>query len=168
MNMSSILASLKVGLALTAGAFFVVPAPAAAEANAVIDFSKTDPAMEAAKTKARSNIATFWSAYAAPKAGEEGFALKVGFPTHGTNTEHIWISDVKREGVGRYSGRFANEPRDLEGKRAGDRVEFTEAQISDWMFVRNGKWVGADTVRPMIARMPKDMAARYRQRYETP
>ena len=167
MKPGNLLASLKVGLALAAGALFAAPTPAAAEEK-VINFSKTDPAMEAAKAKARASLETFWTAYAAPRANEEGFALKVGFPTHGTNTEHIWMSDVKRISAGRYTGRFANQPQDITGKRAGDEAEFSEAQISDWMFLRNGKWVGAETVRPMIARMPKEMAAQYRQRYETP
>lgn len=168
MKAPNLRASLQVGFALAAGALFLAPAPAAAEASPVIDFSKSDPAMEAAKAKARASIATFWSAYAAPKPNEEGFALKVGFPTKGTSAEHIWVFDVKREGAGRYTGRLANEPRDIVNKHAGDAVEFGEGQISDWMFLRNGKWVGAETIRPMIARMPKEMAAQYRQRFETP
>lgn len=168
MKTLSILATLQVGFALAASAFFFAPVAAVAGDHGVIDFSKTDPAMESAKAKARASIETFWTAYAAPRANETGFALKVGFPTHGTSTEHIWISDVKRAGAGRYTGRFANQPRDLEGKQAGDAVEFSESQISDWMFLRDGKWVGAETVRPMIARMPKEMAAQYRHRFETP
>ena len=95
------LTSLKIGLAIAVSGLFIAPAPAAAESSPVIDFSKTDPAMEAAKAKARVSLSPFWDAYAAPRAGEEGFVLKVGFPTYGTNTEHIWISDAKRVGAGR-------------------------------------------------------------------
>ena len=88
MKSFSLLAALQVGFALAASSLFLAPAPAAAEDNSVIDFSKTDPAMEAAKAKARASIATFWKAHAAPQANETGFALKVGFPTHGASTAH--------------------------------------------------------------------------------
>ena len=55
------------------------------------------------------------------------------------------MADVKKTAGGRYSGKFANEPRYLPGKHAGDVVEFKEADISDWMFMRNDKIVGGET-----------------------
>jgi uncharacterized protein YegJ (DUF2314 family) len=45
--------------------------------------------------------------------------------------------------------------------RLGDRIEIAEHQISDWMYVRNGKWVGNYTLRPLLKRMPPHQAARY-------
>ena len=76
--------------------------------------------------------------------------------------------DVKKLGDGRYSGRFANQPRDLPGKRAGDLVQFADADISDWMFMRNGKIVGGETIKPLLKSMPKADADALRARMETP
>ena len=41
------------------------------------------------------------------------------------------------------------------GKHEGELAEFTEADISDWMFMRNGKIVGGETIRPLLKSMPK-------------
>ena len=68
----------------------------------------------------------------------------------------------------RYSGRFANAPRDLPGKKAGEVALFTEADISDWMFMRNGKIVGGETIRPLLKSLPKADADALRARLETP
>ena len=54
------------------------------------------------------------------------------------------------------------------GKRAGDLAEFREADISDWMFLRNGKIVGGETIRPMLKKMSKADADALRARMETP
>ena len=47
-------------------------------------------------------------------------------------------------------------------------VEFKEADISDWMFMRNGKIVGGETIRPLLKAMPKADADALRARMETP
>ena len=90
------------------------------------------------------------------------------FPYPPNNGEHIWIAEVKKLPDGRYSGRFANAPVHLPGRHIGDLVAFGEADISDWMFMRNGKIVGGETIRPMLKSMPKAEAAALRARMETP
>lgn len=140
----------------------------AEQRSPIVDVATGNPEMVAAITKARATLPAFWASYAAPKSSEDGHSLKVRFPTRGTNGEHIWMAEVKKLSDGRYSGRFANQPRDLPGKRAGDLVEFTEADISDWMFLRNGKIVGGETIRPMLKLMPRADADALRARLETP
>ena len=124
--------------------------------------------MAAAIAKARATLPVFWASYEKPKPAETGHSLKVRFPTGGNNGEYIWMAEVKKLGDGRYSGRFANSPRDLPGKRQGDLVEFADTSISDWMFLRNGKIVGGETIRPMLKSLPKADAAALRARMETP
>ena len=128
----------------------------------------TDPEMNAAIGLARSTRPAFWASYEAPKASETGHSLKVRFAYGSNSGEHIWMADVKKVANGRYSGQFANAPVHLRGKRAGDVAEFTEADISDWMFLRNGKIVGGETIRPMLKLMTKADAAALRARMETP
>ena len=134
----------------------------------VIDLGSGDAEMNAAIAKARGTLPTFWVSYDAPKPSETGHSLKVRFPKPRSGGEHIWMADVKKTADGRYSGRFANAPRDLPGKKAGDVAEFREADISDWMFTRNGKIVGGETIRPLLKSLPKADAEALRARMESP
>ena len=45
---------------------------------------------------------------------------------------------------------------------------FKEADISDWMFMRNGKIVGGETIRPLLKSLPKANADALREKLETP
>ena len=136
----------------------------AEDRSPVIDVNTGDAEMNAAIAKARSTLPTFWACYDVPKPSETGHSLKVRFPKPMSGGEHIWIAEVKKVADGRYSGRFANAPRDFPGKKAGDVAEFREADISDWMFTRNGKIVGGETIKPL----PKADADALRARLETP
>ena len=140
----------------------------AQDRSPIIDVNSGNPEMNAAIAKARATLPTFWASYDAPKPSESGHSLKVRFSKPTSGGEHIWMADVKKTAGGRYSGKFANEPRDLPGKRAGDVAEFKDADISDWMFTRNGKIVGGETIRPMLKLMPKADADALRARLETP
>jgi uncharacterized protein YegJ (DUF2314 family) len=154
-------------IALTAIAVSGVPAHRA-HAETVIDVPNGDAEMAAAVGKARASLAAFWASYESPKPSEGGYSLKVRFPYGNNSHEHIWMAEVKKLDGGRYSARFANAPVHLPGKRLGDQVEFTEADISDWMFMRNGKIVGGETIKPLLKSMPKAEAAALRARMETP
>jgi uncharacterized protein YegJ (DUF2314 family) len=134
----------------------------------VIDVSSANAEMAAAIGKARATLPAFWASYDAPKPSETGHSLKVRFATRKNNGEHIWMDEVKKLADGRYSGRFANEPRDLPGKHASDPAEFAQADISDWMFMRNGKIVGGETIRVLLKSMTKADADTLRARLETP
>ena len=134
----------------------------------VIDIPATDPEMAAAIAKARATLPVFWASYAAPKPSEDGHALKVRFATSLINAEHIWMVDVKRLPNGGFSGRFSNAPLDLPGKREGDLAQFREADITDWMFMRNGKIVGCETMRPLLKSLSKADADAFRTMLETP
>jgi uncharacterized protein YegJ (DUF2314 family) len=68
----------------------------------------------------------------------------------------------------RLFGAFANAPRDLPGRKGGEVALFKEADISDWMFMRKGKIVGGETIRPLLKSLPKADADALRARLETP
>jgi len=140
----------------------------AEDRSPVIDVRSGDPDMNAAIAQARTTLPKFWASYEAPKPSETDYSLKVRFPYGSNSGEHIWMAEVKKVADGRYSGRFANAPRHLPGKRAGDLAEFNEADISDWMYLRNGKIVGGETIRPMLKLMTKADADALRARMETP
>ena len=143
------------------------PEVAAQDRSPIVDVRTTDPEMNAAIARGRGTLPAFWASYEAPKPSEAGHALKVRFSTR-KGGEHIWIAEVKKLPNGAYSGRFANEPRDLPGKHAGGEVKFSEADISDWMFMRNGKIVGGETIKPTLKSLPKADADALRARMEQP
>ena len=43
-----------------------------------------------------------------------------------------------------------------------------ETDISDWMYLRNGKIVGGETIKPLLKAMPKADANALSARMETP
>ena len=57
----------------------------------IIDVANGDPEMAAAIGKARATLPAFWASYAAPKASEDGFSLKVRFATGGSRGEGLCI-----------------------------------------------------------------------------
>jgi uncharacterized protein YegJ (DUF2314 family) len=143
------------------------PDVSADDRSPIVDVRTTDPEMNTAIARARGTLPTFWASYEAPKPSETGHSLKVRFSTR-RGGEHIWMAEVKKQPDGTYTGLFANEPRDLPGKRAGDQVRFSEADISDWMFMRNGKIVGGETIKPTLKSLPKADADALRARMEQP
>jgi uncharacterized protein YegJ (DUF2314 family) len=150
-------------LALAAGQ---ASRPAAAVEN-LVNVRNDDPEMAPAIAKARASLPTFWKEWEAPKAGEEGFALKVRIPYAANDGEHFWLVEIQRAGA-RYSGIINNEPVYAKQVKAGQRYGFGDAEISDWLFMRNGKMVGNETMRPLLKQLPKEEADEYRQIMETP
>lgn len=155
-------------LAVITPPWAAITAQSRSDQSPVVDVSSSNPEMAAAIAKARATLPVFWASYEAPKASETDHSLKVRFANPRNDGEHIWMTDVKKLPDGRYSGRFANEPRDLPGKHAGDLAEFAQAAISDWMFMRDGKIVGGETIRPLLKSLSKADADALRARMESP
>ncbi|MFT4119369.1 YegJ family protein [Bradyrhizobium sp.] len=149
------------------GILTIGPPPRSLSGYPVIDVDSEDAEMNAAIARARGTLSTFWTSFGAPTQAETGHSLKVSFPA-GDRVELIWVADIKKLPNGSYLGRLANDPRDVRGKRAGDPVEFTQADISDWMFMRRGKIVGGETIKPLLKSIPKADADALRARMEQP
>lgn len=154
----------------------VIAAPGAgvsniAVAQPVIDVPDSDPDMIAAFAEAKRRLPEFWQQFDKPTPGVQSLSLKVAMATGKDRkgvSEYIWINGIERLPTGGYSGRLGNDPRDLPGRKMGDRVEFTDAEIVDWLFMRNGRMVGNETLRPLIKRMPKVQAEQIRAMMEKP
>lgn len=136
----------------------------------VIFVEQEDPEMNAAISKARATLDEFWRQYDKPDPGVTDLVLKVRIPYEpgkGAPYEHFWLSDIKR-GTPTLSGKIANDPNFAKGVALGQHYAFSEADISDWSFQRNGKIVGNQTLRVLLKKMPPDEAAQYRAMLETP
>lgn len=159
-------------LALTAAVAIGTPPlflPTAALAqDKTIDFSSDDQAMNAAIQKARGNLGSYWKSLATPGPGEKDFFLKVAIPyDQNGGREHFWLRDIARDGD-RIVGTIDNDPNHATHVHRGQRYTFGEADITDWMFRRNGKIVGAETLRVMLPKMPKAQADGFRAQMEAP
>ena len=117
--------------------------------------------MAAAQAKARASLPDFWKKFAHPSANENRFMLKVMMPYSEKDVEHIWVGDIELKDD-KINATVGNTPKNVTYVKFGQRIEFEQDQISDWMYYRDGKIVGNFTKRPLLARMPPDEAARYR------
>jgi uncharacterized protein YegJ (DUF2314 family) len=132
----------------------------------VIGVESQDAEMNAAIASARNTLTEFWRAFEHPPDGAKGFALKVRISDKG-KTEHFWLTEIQRKGD-KISGLISNDPSSVMIVKPGQRYEFTGAEITDWMFLRNGKIVGNLTLRPLLKRMEPEQAEYYRRMLQKP
>lgn len=142
----------------TALLFFAVPllsraaaqAPSSGAGNradspAYVHVHDSDKAMDQAVREAQRTLGTFMAALASPKPGRTGFAVKKRC-IEGNSCEHIWLADVRFDGRV-LRGKVDNNPVDTKSLRLGQKVTVRPEELSDWMYVENGRLVGGYTVR---------------------
>jgi uncharacterized protein YegJ (DUF2314 family) len=117
----------------------------------VSSVAEDDSEMNAAIAKARASLPSFWQKFEHPGKGETDFALKVAIKDS-NGTEHFWLVNLERKD-GKIMGTINNDPQTVRSVNDGDRIPIPEADISDWMYVRDGKMVGNYTVRPLFKTM---------------
>ena len=104
-----------------------------------------DAKMLAAIEKARSTVDRFIAALDDPKPAQSFFSVKIPVKD-GDHVEHMWITPVRYEND-RFFGVINNEPDMVETVEIGDEVDVAKDEISDWMFVEDGKLMGGYTLR---------------------
>jgi uncharacterized protein YegJ (DUF2314 family) len=109
------------------------------------EVTKDHAAMHRAVIQARKTVGKFILALNHPAPGQQDFEVKKPF-IQGDQVEHIWLSDVRFVG-NRFQGRLDNQPRKIRGLKLGQLVSVNPDEISDWLYVDNGKLVGGYTVR---------------------
>jgi uncharacterized protein YegJ (DUF2314 family) len=102
-------------------------------------------AMHLAVKEARKTVGKFIAALEHPAPGQEDFEVKKPF-IQGHQVEHIWLSDVRFVGD-LFQGRIDNQPRKIAGLKIGEMASVKPNEISDWLYIDNGKLVGGYTVR---------------------
>ncbi|HEV2762796.1 MAG TPA: DUF2314 domain-containing protein [Pyrinomonadaceae bacterium] len=106
---------------------------------------ETDEEMNRAIEEARRTLTLFLAALQSPKPGRSGFSVKHPF-RQGEQVEHMWVGDVSFDGSV-FRGTLDNAPRNLTNVEAGQEVEVPASQVSDWMYVEDGRLVGGYTLR---------------------
>lgn len=127
-----------------------------------------DPEMLQAFEQARKSFRYFWREMAWEKRriipGLDLAAVKAPFSdgdskpnTSGIpSVEQMWISDIEFDGQV-IRGELLNSPNWLKSVKAGDQVETSISELSDWMYAISGQVYGAYTVNLLRSRMkPKE------------
>jgi uncharacterized protein YegJ (DUF2314 family) len=124
----------------------------------VLDVRQDDPEMNEAIAQAQGTLTNFLAALAAPKTNQDYFLIKGRF-TAGDRVEHIWVADIEFTNKV-FRGVLANEPNRIPGLSFKQAVEVESAQVSDWMYVEDGKLVGGYTSRVVRKRMTPEQRRR--------
>jgi uncharacterized protein YegJ (DUF2314 family) len=122
-----------------------------------------DPDMDAAIRKARETLPDFLRLARTPSPTITSLAVKVAIPA-GNDNEYFWISPFEQRG-GKFSGRINNTPRIARTVRLGQVIEFSEAEIVDWLYRDGGRMHGNFTACALLKREPHDQAQALMQRY---
>ena len=125
-----------------------------------------DPEMVAAIAKARRTLPRFWQAFENRDRGETNFSLKIMI-TDKERIEHFWLTDIARQD-GKVMGTISHAPKIVSNAKRGERLEIPEAKIQDWSYMRGGKMIGNQTIRPVLKRMTAEEAAALKNVLEDP
>src|SRR5512147_2399142 len=139
---------------------------ACSQRDKTISVKDDDPEMVAAIAKGRETLPKFWQVFEKAEHGEKDFALKVKI-TDRHGTEHFWATDIERKD-GKIMGTINNDPNIVSKVKLGDRITIPEADISDWLYMRDGKMHGNYTMRPLLKSMSAKEAAEYKQMLAEP
>ena len=136
----------------------IVSLAACSKRDTVIHVEADDAEMNAAIAKGRETLPHFWQVFEKRERGESDFALKVKI-TDQNGTEYFWANEIERN-EGKIMGTINNDPNIVKSVKLGSRIEIAEADISDWLYMREEKMIGNQTLKPLLKQMPKEDAKR--------
>jgi uncharacterized protein YegJ (DUF2314 family) len=112
----------------------------------------TDPEMAAAIARAQKKLPQFWEAFEQRAHGESNFVLVVRITDKG-RIEHFSTTAFEHR-AGRTMVTISNSPKIVASVKLGDRIEVPPADITDWNYMLDGKYVGMFTMPPRFKYMP--------------
>ncbi len=116
-----------------------------------VNVAEENKAMDRAVETAQKTVKKFIAVLRSPKGNQSRFAVKKPF-VEGDKVEHIWLTEVSFDGH-LFHGKVDNEPVDIKGARLGQEVSVAANEISDWMYVQDGRLVGGYTITAMSEHM---------------
>jgi uncharacterized protein YegJ (DUF2314 family) len=112
-----------------------------------------DKEMNGAIDHAKETVQRFITALQSPAATQSSFSVKKKF-TQGEKVEYFWLTDVTFDGQN-FHGKVDNDAEMVTNVKIGDDASVGKNEISDWMFIENGKLAGGYTLRVLYSRMPQ-------------
>lgn len=119
--------------------------------------------MAKAMGEARATLPDFLKLAAAPKAGMEGFAVKVAI-RKGDDAEYFWITPFTTKD-GSFSGALNNQPRVVHSVELGQTITFDQSEIVDWMYMDGDKMKGNYTACALLKSTSKQEAEEFKKRF---
>lgn len=120
--------------------------------------------MDGAIARAKSEIDDFIADFKAKKS--QNYSVKAPI-TDGEDVEHFWLTDIEFDGEN-FHGLIGNEPGVVSNVKFGQKWTLAKDEISDWMFMRDGKMYGNYTMRPLFDTMPPEQAAKFKSMLAEP
>ena len=139
---------------------------ACAKRDKAVGIGDDKPEMAAAIAKAQAMLPQFWQAFDTRERGESNFVLEVRITDKG-RIEHFSTTEFERRD-GKTLVTISNDPKIVASVKLGDRVEIPATDITDWHYMRDGKYVGMFTMRPRFKRMPADQVELFKKALADP
>ena len=132
--------------------------------DTLIEGGYDEAEMAAATERAIAEVDTFIADLESGRS--ENYAVKAPIEDSG-ETEHFWLIGVTFAN-NQFTGTINNEPGMVSNVTMGQQYTLGKTEISDWMFMRDGKMHGNYTLRPLLATMPEAEADQYRSILASP
>lgn len=123
--------------------------------------TQDDEYMNAAIQEAIRTFPFFLQAMQQPDSSLTDFAVKMKFTNGGVNRDR-WVSDLHMIG-GQLFGVLKNDPLHAEGIESGDTLRVIRDDISDWMYIKNGKLQGGYTMKAKYNNMDEENKKKFRE-----
>lgn len=124
--------------------------------DTLIEGGYDEQEMEAAIARARSEVDSFIAEMS--KGNGTNFSVKVAIEDN-DQTEHFWLKDLVYR-KGKFEGVIDNDPGMVSNVNRGQKWSVEKSEISDWLFMRDGKMYGNYTIRPLLKTMSDEEAAK--------
>src|ERR1035437_9111259 len=148
-------------IALLLVAVLVTLLTACSKRDKVVGIGDDDPEMAAAIAKAQETLPQFWQGFDQRAHGESNFVLVVRITDKG-RIEHFHTTDFERRD-GKTMVTISNAPKIVASVKLGDRIEIPAADITDWSYMRDGKYAGMFTAKPQFKHMPADQVEAFKK-----
>jgi uncharacterized protein YegJ (DUF2314 family) len=150
-------------IALLLVAVLVVLLTACAKRDKAVGIGDDDPEMAVAIAKAQVALPQFWQVFDKREHGESNFVLVVRITDKG-RIEHFQTTDFERRD-GKTMVTISHAPKIVASVKLGDRIEIPAADITDWQYMRDGKYVGMEMFKVQLKHMhmPADQVKQFKQ-----
>ena len=132
--------------------------------DSLIEGGYDEQEMDVAIARARSEVDSF-IAEMSKRSGTD-FSVKVAIEDK-DETEHFWLKDIVYRN-GKFEGVIDNDPGMVSNVKRGQKWAVKKSEISDWLFMRDGKMYGNYTLRPLLKTMPEEKAAKLKSILASP
>jgi uncharacterized protein YegJ (DUF2314 family) len=133
------------------------------------------PAMARAHERSEKGLDAFLEKLSNPPPGTENYNVKLGFTDKAGDValttdqmaqgvEFMWVDQIQRSGD-HFTAILGDTPEYVHNIKPGERVEFEESDIFDWLYIDNGKVKGNYIACPLLLAGPKEQLEEYRVNY---